>query len=203
MVAIYGGSFNPIHLGHTNLAKSLLKQGLVDEVWLMVSPQNPLKAHVEDAPEYNAEEYGHRLRMARLACRNIRGIKVSDFESRLPVPSYTYNTLTELIRQYPDRQFSLVIGADNWQRFDHWYRADDIISLCPILVYRRPGHEISISDRYADRVRIVETPLYDVSSTEIRNQQKLDMVCPSVLKYIKENGLYGLVKENTREENPS
>lgn len=192
MVAIYGGSFNPIHTGHVSLAKSLLDQGLVDEVWLMVSPQNPLKAGDANAPSYNAEEYAHRLRMARLACRSVKGIHVSDFESHLPIPSYTHTTLTELIRQYPDLQFTLVIGADNWQRFDRWYRAADIISLCPILIYRRPGCDITIPEQYAERVRIVDTPLYDISSTEIRNHEKLHMIHPSVLCYIRQHHLYGI-----------
>lgn len=191
-VAIYGGSFNPIHIGHVSLAQSLLDQGLADEVWLMVSPQNPLKAHDAESPAYNPDEYTHRLRMARLACRDIKGINVSDFESRLPIPSYTHTTLTELIRQYPDCRFTLVIGADNWQRFDRWYRSDDIIRLCHIYVYRRPGYDpVTIPENYAQRVRIVETPLYDVSSTEIRNHTKLDMIPPSVLQYIRRHRLYG------------
>nr|MCR5313024.1 adenylyltransferase/cytidyltransferase family protein [Bacteroidaceae bacterium] len=90
-IGIYGGSFNPIHIGHTSLAQSIIDQGLVDEVWLLVSPLNPLKRNDGDIADYD-----FRYKMAALACEDCHGIKVSDFETRLPIPSYTYNTLTAL-----------------------------------------------------------------------------------------------------------
>ena len=190
-IAIYGGSFNPIHLGHINLAHSLIKQGLVDEVWLMVSPQNPLKRNDSTSESLDISEYTHRLKMAKLACKGIAGIWVSDFESHLPVPSYTITTLTELSATYPQHQFCLVIGADNWERFGRWYKSEEIIENYPLMVYRRPGCEIVVPEKLSERVSVVETPLYDVSSTEIRNHQKTDMLTPSVLKYIRKNHLYG------------
>ena len=108
-IGIYGGSFNPIHKGHTQLAASIVAQGLVDELWLMVSPLNPLKSgEVSDIAEYE-----HRLRMAELATQRIDGVKVSDFERSLPLPSYTITTLGELQKAYPEHEFALVIGADN------------------------------------------------------------------------------------------
>lgn len=187
-IAIYGGSFNPIHNGHTSLAQTLLQQNLVDEVWLMVSPQNPLKASQQ--PGIYDATYSDRLAMAHIACRDIEGVVVSDFESHLPIPSYTITTLTELSQQFPQHQFSLVIGADNWQRFDHWYKADEILHNYPIFVYRRPGYDIDIPECSLLRVKIVETPLYDVSSTEIRNGLKTDQIHPDVLEYIKTHHLY-------------
>lgn len=183
-IAIYGGTYNPIHNGHTSLAQSLIEQNLVDEVWLMVSPQNPHK-------DNNAAAYEERYEMARLATKRMKGILVSDFERNLPIPSYTHTTLTKLSEQYPDHQFFLVIGADNWTNFHKWYRVEDIMKSYPILIYRRPNYDLNISTapKGAD-ITIVDTPLYDVSSTDIRNHKKLKMLNPDVLKYIRTHHLY-------------
>ena len=104
---IYGGSFNPIHEGHVRLAKALADSGLVDEMWLLVSPQNPFKV---DANLLDDEK---RLHLARLAIRDVQGVEVCDREFTLPRPSYMYNTLQALSQEHPDREFVLVIGADN------------------------------------------------------------------------------------------
>ncbi len=183
-IAIFGGTFNPIHIGHTSLAQSLIEQKLVDEVWLMVSPQNPLKGN-------DAANYTDRMSMARIATKGIRGIVVSDFERHLPIPSYTITTLTKLSEVYPQHQFSLVIGADNWENFTRWHQADQIMTHYPILIYQRPGHtiDLSLAPEGSD-IRIVNTPIYNVSSTEIRNRQKLEMINPDVLEYIRVHKLY-------------
>ena len=181
-IGIYGGTFNPIHIGHTSLAQSLIEQRLVDEVWLMVSPQNPMK-------QLTANDYQHRINMARIATQGMTGIRVSDFERNLPLPSYTITTLHSLSHTYPQHEFVLIIGADNWQRFQHWYHADEIQSQYPILIYRRPGYDIDPLS-LPSTVHIVDTPLYDVSSTEIRNKKKLKMISPDVLEYIRTHHLY-------------
>ena len=189
-IGIYGGSFNPIHKGHTQLAASIVAQGLVDELWLMVSPLNPLKSgEVSDIAEYE-----HRLRMAELATQSIKGVKVSDFERSLPLPSYTINTLGELQKAYPEHEFVLVIGADNWEQFPRWYHADEIIEKYRILIYRRPGCEIDEMALPAS-VQVVNTPLYDVSSTQIRESVKKGRMMrrwldEKVARYIKCNQLY-------------
>ena len=189
-IGIYGGSFNPIHKGHTQLAASIVAQGLVDELWLMVSPLNPLKSgEVSDIAEYE-----HRLKMAELATEGIEGVNVSDFERHLPLPSYTINTLGELQKAYPEHEFVLVIGADNWEQFPRWYHADEIIEKYHILIYRRPGCEIDETTLPAS-VQVVDTPLYDVSSTQIRESVKKGrMMCrwldEKVTRYIKRHQLY-------------
>ena len=189
-IGIYGGSFNPIHKGHTELAASIVQQGLVDELWLLVSPLNPLKSgEVSDIAEY-----GHRLRMAQLATERIEGVKVSDFERHLPVPSYTVTTLGELRKAYPEHEFTLVIGADNWEQFPRWYRADEIIEKYRVLIYRRPGCEIEETSLPAS-VHVVDTPLFDISSTQIRTSIADGMpltkwVDRKVLTYIKRHHLY-------------
>lgn len=182
-IGIYGGSYNPIHKGHTELAKALVRQGLVDEVWLMVSPLNPLKE--ADKSEY--AEYDDRVRMAELATEGIQGVRVSDFERTLPVPSYTINTLHALERAYPRHDFALVIGADNWLRFDRWYKADEIRREYRILVYKRPGYDID--------TETVDTPLYDISSTQLRQairsgQDTSEWLDAKVKEYIDEHKLY-------------
>ena len=109
---IFGGSFNPIHKGHVALAKQLKEKAGLDEVWLMVSPQNPLKKS-EDLLDDKT-----RMEMVRLALEGVEGIIASDYEMHLPKPSYTWNTLKALSKDYPDREFVLLMGGDNWEHFD-------------------------------------------------------------------------------------
>ena len=189
-IGIYGGSFNPIHKGHTELAASIVQQGLVDELWLLVSPLNPLK----QGETSDIAEYEHRLSMARLATEDIEGVKVSDFEKNLPLPSYTITTLGELRKAYPEHEFVLVIGADNWERFPRWYHAQEIIDTYSILIYRRPECEMD-ETLLPLSVQVVDTPLYDISSTEIRESVKkgrmpLKWVDRKVATYIRVHHLY-------------
>ena len=171
---IFGGSFNPIHNGHIALALQLKEQAGLDEVWLMVSPQNPIKQSSDLADDEQ------RLEMARLAVEGVEGITVSDYEMHLPRPSYTWNTLEALTNDYPERQFVLMIGGDNWAIFDKWYRADDIKEKFEIIVYTRtPG----------------DSGFIDISSTAIRQRIRQGkgiskMVPKTVAEYIKENRLY-------------
>lgn len=189
-IGIYGGSFNPIHTGHTQLAASILQQGLVDELWLLVSPLNPLKQH--DVKEIAA--YEHRLRMSQIATEEIPGIRVSDFESHLPIPSYMVDTLAELSKAYPQHEFVLVIGADNWQSFPRWHHSEEILQRYRLLVYRRPGCEID-ETALPPSVQMVDTPLFDISSTQLRESFRKGTplsawVDAKVEKYILENKLF-------------
>lgn len=186
---IYGGSFNPVHEGHLRLARALVKGGWVDEMWLVVSPQNPFKAD------------GHlladdlRLRLTRLAAEGVDGVSVCDREFSMPRPSYMYDTLTVLKREHPDREFILVIGADNWERFSRWYRSADILSSFRLIVYPRPGYKCC---EVPPGVMVADTPLLDISSTEIRRRIAScpaydgEGLCPAVWHEIKSLGLYGV-----------
>ena len=158
---IFGGSFNPIHNGHITLARQLSKAAELDEVWLMVSPQNPLKA------QNGLLDDQLRLEMARQALVDEPGIEASDYEFRLPRPSYTWNTLQALEHDFPDREFVLMIGGDNWQNFSRWYRADDILSHYRLVVYPRRGSHIGDVPK---NVTVVEAELLDISSTDIRRR---------------------------------
>lgn len=160
---IYGGSFNPIHNGHIAIARAMLDCDAVDEVWLMVSPQNPLKQSADLLDERL------RLDMTRRATADIPCVTACDYEFHMPRPSYMWHTLQSLSRDYPDREFTLLIGADNWQVFDRWYHADDIIAHYPIRIYPRRGHDIEAST-LPHNVKLVDTGLYDVSSTMVRER---------------------------------
>jgi nicotinate-nucleotide adenylyltransferase len=196
-IGIFGGSFNPIHLGHTALAAYICEQGLVDEVWLMVSPHNPLK---ENSTLINEQE---RLAMARLAVAPYPTLRACDFEFTLPRPSYTYHTLQALRKAYPDHEFSLIIGEDNWQCFDRWYRGEDIARETPIIVYPRDieGELKIISAKQESLLSSGEgggrglPKLLPYSSTEVRQaiaegKDTSHMLHPDVAQYIKENHLY-------------
>ena len=184
---IYGGSFNPIHQGHISLAKALAESSLVDEMWLLVSPQNPFKANA------NLLDDEKRLRLTRLAVSDVPGVEVCDREFFLPRPSYMFNTLTALSREHPDREFVLIIGADNWERFPDWYRSSDILAAYRVIIYPRPGF---VLPDVPQGVTIADTPLLDISSTAIRRRIANDPdydgegLPPAVWKEIKATGLY-------------
>ena len=135
-VGLFGGSFDPVHRGHLALAQYLLECGAVEEVWLMVSPLNPLKSGAQLSPD------AERLEMARLAAADVPGVVVSDFELHLPRPSYTWRTLRTLREAHPDIEFSLIVGADNWLVFDRWQHPEEILAHHRLLVYPRPGCEV-------------------------------------------------------------
>lgn len=159
---IYGGSFNPIHNGHIALALQLLQRAGLDEIWFVVSPQNPLKAQGSLLDDRT------RLDMTRRALRPYPGLVASDFEFALPRPSFMWNTLRSLAGRWPEREFTLIIGADNWACFDRWHRAADIIARFPIVIYPRKGSAVDVQS-LPPTVRLVDTPLYNISSTEVRD----------------------------------
>ncbi len=166
-VGLFGGSFNPIHNGHLAIAKAILAQCDLDEVWLMVSPQNPLKQ------DQNLLADHLRLQLAQRALENEEHIKVSDYEFHLPKPSYTWNTLQHLKADYPEHTFILLIGGDNWERFPLWYKSEEIAREYQIIIYPRRGSDIDLTN-LPDNVMAVDTPLLDVSSTEIRKRIQQD-----------------------------
>lgn len=163
-IGLFGGSFNPIHNGHVRLAKSLLQEAALDEVWFLVSPQNPFK---QDQQLLDDDK---RLQLVRLALKEEPQLIASDFEFHLPKPSYTWNTLQALEQEYPERKFTLLIGGDNWEAFDKWYRYEDILKRYPIIVYPREGSKVSGAKFQVSDIQIVETPLINISSTQIRQR---------------------------------
>lgn len=184
--ALFGGTFNPLHNGHLTIARSVLEQGLADEVWMLITPCNPWKKDqvlLDDRLRYN---------MVRDAVKDIHGIEASDYEFNLPKPSYTANTLRHISADYPDREFILTIGADNWVKFDNWRESDFILSNYRIIVYPRSGFEIK---DIPQGVTELNCPLMDVSSTDIRSKIQAgepinEMVPVSVARTIADLKLY-------------
>lgn len=161
-IGIYGGSFDPLHIGHVAMAGYVAQWGGVDQVWLMVSPENPLKSGQYRTPE------SQRLAMARAAVGDDPRVKVSDFEFSLPRPSYTFATLEALAAAWPEHQFVLIIGADNWRDFQLWRNPDEIISRYGVIVYPRAGCDVSGS--LPEGVSYLsDAPLVEVSSSFIRS----------------------------------
>ena len=161
-MGLFGGSFNPIHNGHIALARQLREAAGLDEVWLMVSPQNPLKQQAG----LLADDL--RLQLAQQAVQDEPHIRVSDYEFHRPKPSYTWNTLQALRQDFPDTEFVLMMGGDNWQHFSRWYRADDIVRNYSLVVYPRRGSNIDTTT-LPPNVQLVEATLLDISSTSIRH----------------------------------
>jgi len=187
-IGVLGGSFNPVHIGHMMLASYLKQFEGFDEIWLMLSPLNPLKANsAELIPDVV------RLRMLDIALKDADGIKVSDIELSMPRPSYTINTLRYLAKRYPRHSFKLIIGADNWKIFSQWKDAQTIIDDFGVMVYPRPGYPLSTI--YDVGVEVVKAPTADISSSFIRSSiargKDMNYFLPAgVYDYIKSNNLY-------------
>ncbi len=184
--ALLGGTFNPLHNGHLTIAQSVLDQHLADEVWMLITPCNPWKTGqdlLDDRIRYD---------MVASAVKDIPGIQASDFEFSLPKPSYTANTLRSLSASYPDREFILTIGADNWVKFDAWREYGFILRNYSIIVY--PRQDCAPSTLPAG-VTLLNCPLVNISSTRIRQMvhqgQPIDKFVPaSVARTIADLQLY-------------
>lgn len=183
-VGVLGGSFNPVHLGHISLAREIVKRRVVDEVWMVLSPVNPLKAASADlAPDAD------RWAMLQLACEGVEGVKACDVELWLPKPNYTADTLRHLSREHPELQFRLIIGADNMQIFNRWREPDYILANFTPIVYPRPG--------YPEDGAMHGMAEYAISSTVIREkifrgEPVNKFLCEAVIEYIRGHGLYGM-----------
>ncbi len=189
-IALFGGSYNPVHVGHMMVASYVAQFTDVDEVWMSVSPLNPLKADV--ASELSSD--AHRIDMLRIAIANASHIKVCDIELSMPQPSYTVDTLRELSSRYPDCRFVLIIGSDNWLVFDRWRDWRSILASHDILIYPRPGYPIGDLSEYPN-VRLIEAPVADLSSTWIRRSLRAGknmnyFLPPGVGSYILSHNLY-------------
>lgn len=188
-IGLFFGSFNPIHSGHLIIANYIIEFTDISEIWFIVSPQNPLK-------EKNSLIGNlHRINMVDLAINDFSGFKSSDVEFNMPTPSYTVNTLTEFKNIYPDKDFTLIIGADNYNCFDKWKEPEKIMDLChQIFVYPRKNSPIIKANKYS-KVKFIDAPIIEISSTFIRNsiKQKKDikyLLHQKVYEYIIKNNLY-------------
>lgn len=192
-IGIFGGSFNPIHSGHAIIAHHIITSGAVDRLWLMVSPVNPLKVDKERQVDDT-----DRLRMVEMVTRPLENVETSAFEFTMPKPSYTIDTLNALQAKFPNDEFYLVTGADNWVIFDRWRNSEEILAKYHLLVYPRLGYEVVIPEELRDRVTLVDAPIIELSSTAVRERLAKGLsvryyVPDEVLGYIERKGLYRLV----------
>ena len=193
-IGLYFGSFNPIHIGHMAIAGYMTEFAGLDQVWFVVSPQNPLKKKETLLADH------HRLYMVQLAIGDNDRIKASDIEFKLPIPSYTIDTLTYLKEKYANYKFCLVMGSDNLYTLHKWKNASELVSKYPIYVYPRPETDKPVSS-LLDQILVsadihhVSAPLMAISGTFIRASIKAgkDMsyfLPPPVWKYIVEMHFY-------------
>ena len=175
-IGIFSGSFNPIHVGHLMLANYLCEFENLDEIWFLVTPQSPMKEKITNYTDIR------RLSWVKKAIKDYPHFKASDFEWHLPKPYYTVNTLQALKTTYPDKNFSLIIGADNWHIFHRWKDSDVILRDFSILVYPRKGYETTCNENIYPTVKFTDAPLIEVSSTfireNIRNGKNLSFFLP-------------------------
>ena len=185
---LYFGSFNPIHVGHLIIAEYLLEHSDLQELWFVVSPQNPLKkkASLLDDRE--------RLHIVNLAIEDDLRFKACDVEFSLPKPSYTSYTLQVLREQHPNREFCLIMGEDNLQTFTKWFNWEYILENYHLYVYPRPGYDGG-DVRNQPHVPLIDAPQMEISSTMIREsirEGKLVryMLPDKVFRYLDEEGFY-------------
>ncbi|MGB8194047.1 MAG: nicotinate (nicotinamide) nucleotide adenylyltransferase [Chitinophagaceae bacterium] len=186
-IGLYFGSFNPVHTGHLIIANHVRQQAQLDQVWLIVSPQNPLKPSAGLLNEF------HRLALVQLGIDDEPGLKASDIEFRLSRPSYTVDTLAYLQEKYPQHQFSVIMGSDSFQNLAKWKNPEYILKHHVIYVYKRPGFEIK--NDLTENVQVLDAPLLEISATHIRNSIKQGksirfLVPDKVWEEIDKNGYY-------------
>ena len=186
-IGLFFGSFNPVHNGHLIIANYIAETTDLDKVWLVVSPQNPLKQKETLLREYD------RLHLINLAIEENKNLKASNIEFKLPKPSYTIDTLTYLKEKYPQHEFALIMGSDNLATINKWKNYELILKY-PIFVYARRENE---KNPYPDKKHIVflNFPFLDISATFIRENLKkgisMQFFLPEpVWKYITESNLY-------------
>jgi nicotinate-nucleotide adenylyltransferase len=187
-VGLFFGSFNPVHVGHMILANHIVEHTSLKEVWMVLSPHNPLKPKTSLAKDHD------RLHLLRLAIGENNRLRASDVEFSLPKPSYTIDTLVYLQEKYPQKIFSLIMGADNLSTLDKWKNYEILLERFKIYVYKRPGYDLG---PYADRptVNLIEAPLLDISATFIRecikNGKSIQYLVPDkVFEYLASSKMY-------------
>ncbi len=185
---LFFGSFNPIHIGHMAIANYMLEFSDIDQLWFVISPQNPLKAKLTLLADY------HRLELARKAVDDDDRFRISDIEFSMPKPSYTIDTLAYLSEKYPDNEFYLIMGADGLKTFHHWKNSQLIKEKYHRLVYPRPG--ISSEEISAHvNITLMEAPKIEISSSfirkSIREEKDIRYFLPErTYQYIKEMHFY-------------
>ncbi len=199
-IGLYFGTFNPIHVGHLIIANHMAEHSDLEQIWMVVTPHNPLKQKNTLLDDY------HRLHLVRLATEDYPKIKPSDIEFKLPQPNYTVNTLAHLMEKYPQHEFSLIMGEDNLKSFHKWKNYEYILQHHDIYIYPRlevkgrTGEAISeeaenLELKNHPRIHIIDAPIVEISSTFIRenikNKRNIRPLLPhNVWEYVDHNNFY-------------
>ncbi|MEP6615336.1 MAG: nicotinate (nicotinamide) nucleotide adenylyltransferase [Ginsengibacter sp.] len=190
-IGLYFGSFNPIHTGHLIIANYLVSNSELDQLWFVITPQNPLKVSASLLNEY------HRKFLIDIAIDGEKKLRTSTIEFSLPKPSYTIDTIAYLKEKHPGYVFTIILGSDSFKNIHNWKNNEVLIKNNPILVYPRPGFEVTIPP--GRNVILADAPLLEISSTRIREmikkRQSIKFWVPDVVKEeIERNHYYRLVR---------
>jgi len=188
-IGVFGGTFDPVHLGHLIVAEQAREQAGLDQVWFMPAAQPPHKLGRTLTP------FAHRYEMLRLAVAGHDAFIVSDLENRLPPPNYTVHTLRHLRQEHPTHRWFLLLGADSLLEFPTWYQPQEIVQLAMLLVVARPGYRIPEGWASQFPYRTIDTPLVEISSTDIRHRvregRSIRYLVPRAVEcYIAQHHLY-------------
>jgi nicotinate-nucleotide adenylyltransferase len=192
-VGLFFGSFNPIHVGHLIIANHLAEHSNLDQIWMVVTPHNPLKEKKSLLDDY------HRLHLVSLATDEYLKIKSSDFEFKLPQPNFTVNTLAHFQEKFPKNEFSLIIGEDNLKNFKKWKNYEVILENHFIYVYPRIDKSIDKNQKHGfenhSKIIKIDAPIVEISSTYIRENIKSGknvkpLLSTEVWNYIEKCGFY-------------
>jgi nicotinate-nucleotide adenylyltransferase len=186
-IGLYFGSFNPVHIGHLIIANHIVNTNSLQQVWFVVSPQNPFKNTSSLLNEY------HRLHLVTVAIDGEKKLRASNVEFKLPKPSYTIDTLTYIKEKYPEHLFAIIMGSDGFTNLNKWKNYETLVKDYPFYIYKRPGFEITKT--FGATVHLLDAPLLDISSTRIRSmikeKQSIKFLVPDVVKEeIERNGYY-------------
>ncbi len=177
-IGLYFGSFNPIHIGHLIVANYFANNSGLDQVWFVVSPQNPLKK------EGSLLHEQHRKFLIDLAIQGEQKLKTSNIEFKLPKPSFTVTTMAYIVEKYPQHQFSIIMGSDSFSNIANWKNFEVLLRDYEIYIYKRPGFKIE--NKYGAKIHISKAPLLDISSTYVRQQlqtrKSIRFLVPDIVK---------------------
>ena len=189
-IGLYFGTFDPIHLGHINIANFLIDNALVEKVWFVVTPENPEKS------SNSLTNFMHRYEMVKIQVKDNNNLLASDIELNLKRPNYTIDSLRYISKTYPDNSFSLIIGEDNFVNFKKWREYKEIMSYYKIYVYpRKTRLKTDMKLIMSNNIEMIEAPLIDLTSTNIRSNINYKdsakaFISDSIYKYITTNNLY-------------